>query len=73
MNKCKGNCDRLEGYETTLVNRDAFIKGFYRCRTCDIFIKNVTRCPCCNSPMSFKPRNNKSRRNLNEINQVVRH
>jgi len=53
---------QIKQFDTTKVCRNAYKLGYLRCRGCGIFIKNVKRCPCCQSNLANMPRNAKSKR-----------
>jgi hypothetical protein len=64
---CKGTCkldDFKDEYEITNINRNAFRKGFYRCRSCEYFIKGINHCPCCGVKLARGARNARSKRLL---------
>ena len=65
---CKGRCKLPEfkgDYDISRVNRNAFQNGYYRCRTCEYYIKGLHYCPCCGARLAIAPRNAKSKRQLN--------
>jgi lipopolysaccharide biosynthesis regulator YciM len=64
---CKGKCHTMTKIETRKGVRGSFRLGFKRCSECEYFFKvEGNRCPCCNSMMKTKPRNNTARRKLEE-------
>ena len=68
MTECKSQCstpDFLMEYDVRISNRDSYIMGYYRCRSCNIYIKcDSNRCPCCNTLMAVKARNNIHRQKI---------
>ena len=45
-----------------------------RCTICEIFIQwSELRCPCCNSVLRVKPRNNYNRRNFQNNKKIGRY
>jgi rRNA maturation endonuclease Nob1 len=65
---CKSRCHLSgfkEEYTTTKVHRNAFRNGFFRCRTCDYYIKyDGVHCPCCGVRLARGARNARSKRLL---------
>ena len=51
-------------YKTTKIHRNAFRNGFFRCRKCEYYIKDLKYCPCCGTRLAIGPRNAKSKRLL---------
>lgn len=69
-NICVSDAFKKE-YKTTKIHRNAFRNGFFRCRKCEYYIKDLKYCPCCGTRLAIGPRNAKSKRLLKK--DIVRY
>ncbi len=62
---CKGLClDKkwVSQFKTNMGGKNAYSKGYLRCRGCAIFYMGLRLCPCCQGLLANMPRNSKSKR-----------
>lgn len=74
---CSNHCHdprQMKLHDVRLSHRNSWNLGYWRCRNCEVYIKDgKPTCFCCSRRMAIRPRNAKSRRMLVDSLDIKRY
>lgn len=74
---CSGACENsylIKKHDVRFSHRNSWSEGYFRCRNCEIYIKDgSSKCFCCNRRLAIRPRNAKYKKILQEKQGVKRY
>lgn len=77
IKSCQGLCQDsryMKKHDVRHSDKDSWYMGYFRCRHCEIYIKDgTTYCFCCSRRLAIRPRCAKSRRMLVEKLNIKRY